>query len=113
MAKQTEQAQLLTVVLPSALTIDTVEQFVSELSDTLTHQPRVIADASGLSLLTTPGLQALLSLHHTLQLEGGALAMTHCSPDIMRVFAQAGLHDLAVQWTENHSNPSEPEALHG
>lgn len=113
MNKKTDDAELLTVALPSTLTIDTVEQFVSEISGKLVNQARVIADASGLTLITTPGLQALLSLHQTLHLEGSALAVSHFSPEIIRVFEQAGLHALATQWADNHSPAFETEALHG
>jgi len=112
MNKETDHTELLTVALPPTLTIDTVELFVTELSEKLASQPQVIADASGLTLITTPGLQALLSLHQTLQLDGSSLTVTHMSPEIVQVFAQAGLQAVAKQWTETPSPHFEPEALH-
>jgi len=92
-------AVALPVTLPDALVIDTVETFTSTLAALPIAQGSVVTcDATALTNITTPGVQALLSLHTTLQNVGGQFIVTGLGEGPKSVFEQIGLKAVVEQW---------------
>lgn len=94
------------LVLPAALTIDTVEAYASEILPQLTPTTTHVAlDAAGLELITTPGMQLLLSLHKTLQAQGAQLVLHQPGEAVSAAFTHLGCLNLLAEIVD-YSPPS-------
>ncbi len=86
------------IMLPSAMTIATVETLATQLNDLPANSQLVTLDASGTEIITTPGVQLLLSLHKTLTARGSALTVTNASDALAASFEQLGLKSQFSVW---------------
>lgn len=78
--------------LPAALTIETAEAQSESLIAIIKSQPMGLTlDASQTNLVTTPGVQLLLSLANTQARHGGTLAIAHLTPAFNDAFTDLGL----------------------
>lgn len=94
-----------TLPLPSALTMDTVEEFAAELAAMPADQLlSVEIDAAALETLTTPGIQLLVSLSKSVAHHQGMLAIHHLSPSMQQVCEQAGISALVAEWGMQQGN---------
>lgn len=76
--------------LPEALTIDTVESLSKEFT-ALDMTGAVVLDASKLEIITTPGVQLLLSLQKSCAEAGGSLNLSAPHELLTQHFAALGL----------------------
>jgi anti-anti-sigma regulatory factor len=87
-----------TISLPSSLTIETVESFAEELkSFHWEEKPHLTLDASTNESINTTGLQLILSLHKTVQAQGGTLAICGGSESMAHAFKDLGLEGIFTQ----------------
>lgn len=76
-------------VLPAVMTIETVAALAEELKQLPAGV--VTLDGSKTEILTTPGVQLLLSLQKNLSDAGGKLVLTQSQPIFTSAFAALGL----------------------
>lgn len=93
MAKKRASAASLTLALPNALTIDSIESFTTNLIEKISPKTREMTlQACSVELLTTPGIQCLLSLQKTLQQQDASMQLQVADGDaVSRAFEHAGL----------------------
>lgn len=92
----------LTFSLPSALTIKTVEALAAELKTAAAEQGALTLDASAVALVTTPGVQLLLSLAKQYSGADSAVHLINPPSPLAQAFTQLGLFSLLSSWGESH-----------
>lgn len=88
--------------LPSAMTIETVESVSDNLKQMRIQPPTLVLNAAQTEILTTPGIQLLLSLAKTLQEQGIALVLTEPRAIFAQSFEQLGLAKQYASWEAKH-----------
>ncbi len=84
--------------LPSAMTIETVDALASTLKEKEFAPPVLILDAEQTEIITTPGIQLLLSLAKSLEVRGIGLAITKQRTSFIQAFEQLGLAACLSEW---------------
>jgi len=79
--------------LPAHVTIETVESVLLELQE-MDLSDEFILDATQVEIITTPGLQLLVSLEKTLSIQGGALVISGTAQPFVHALRDAGLESL-------------------
>lgn len=85
-------------MLPVALTIDTVEALAADFSAYCADGPCVTLDATQVEVLTTPGVQLILSFSKSLEAQGISLRIIHAKPAVTQVFERLGLATQFSGW---------------
>lgn len=88
--------------LPASFTIDNAETVSNELVRLLQAGTVSTLDASKVEILTTPGIQLLVSLAQTLTQRGEALTVLHPSAAFAEAFKAAGLETYLTNHEEKH-----------
>lgn len=82
-------------VLPSVMTIETVEVLAAELKQLpLSEKTDLVLDASHVESITTPGAQLIASLDKTLSAQGGTLTINGARNSFTRALKDVGLESL-------------------
>ena len=89
-------------ILPTALTIETVESVLGNLKTAPLTSGRLIVDAAGVEIITTPGVQIVLALAQSLMQAGGKLTISQPSAAFTQAFATLGLGNKLTEWSSNH-----------
>lgn len=91
-----------TIILPFAISISTVEALADEIR---THAAEaslsLTLDAANTEILTTPGIQLLLSLEKTLEQTGGDLRLINAKDTLTSVFQTLGLKEKFERWSQS------------
>ncbi len=90
--------------LPASITMENVEALTAEMR-ALALQPESLLtlDASATDIITTPGIQLLLSLHMTVAQHSGKLAVNNARPTFAQSFETLGLQAQLAAWSEQHA----------
>ena len=82
-------------VLPSALTIESIESLAAEFKQwPFQEKSHLTLDASQVDQVTTPGLQLIVSIEKTLAAQGGSLIIHAPKEPFVRAFNDAGLQSI-------------------
>ncbi len=83
------------LVLPEQITIENSEALHHALGEVASRSNgNVSLDASAVRMMTTSGLQLLVSLRKTLQSQGRGLEIVGLHPSCLELFASVGLESL-------------------
>ncbi len=97
-SKQKSAVEGKTYALPAVLGITSVEAVQSLLEEALHENGTVTVDASQVDRITSPGVQQLISLGHSLQQSDRTLHLTHMPNAMKEAFADLGLNDILEGW---------------
>lgn len=87
------------IKLPQSLTIETVESFADQLRQQLDIDvTEVSVDASGVELITTPGVQLLVALGKSLEARNGKLRLINAGSSFFSVFSMLGMDEEVSKW---------------
>lgn len=88
-------------VLPETMTIDTVEGVLIKLNRLSLREPNPFTvDASATALITTPGVQLLISLAKTLEQAGNSLQVHNIQNSFTESFQTLGLSQQLESWSK-------------
>jgi anti-anti-sigma regulatory factor len=90
--------------LPPSVTIENIEALANEIR-TLGFGPAgtLTLDAAAIEMITTPGVQLLLSLHKTLSESGGKLAVKNSNESFAQPFQALGFGEHLSAWSGAHA----------
>ncbi len=91
--------------LSSALTIDSVENLANVLKAFLVENnknPCLALDASGVEVITTPGVQMIIALGKILERHSGKLEINNPTEVFVKAFETLGLRHLLQKWSVNN-----------
>ena len=94
-----------TFSLPAAITIETVNMLHGELKQLLSDESAfsLTVDAAQTEIITTPGIQLLLSLDKALKQSGSRMVLSN-APEIMKKsFQGLGLEAQLGKWCEGNA----------
>jgi chemotaxis protein CheX len=87
------------VILPQVLDIAHAQDFLAQMRALVEAGGDVSLDASGVSRITTPCVQILLSTAKTLEGTGGALRIERASPVLSSAMNDLGVADKLQAWS--------------
>ncbi|MEQ1789256.1 MAG: STAS domain-containing protein [Rickettsiales bacterium] len=88
-------AESLIFKLPPVMTIETIENLVSEIKQLpLSDKTSLTLDASNVENISTPGLQLIISLEKTFAARNGALIINGQKDFFLRALEDVGLDSL-------------------
>lgn len=100
-AKSTAASVRADFTLPSHLTIETAEPLTAALKEVATSATGLTLDASGVEVMTSPGLQLMISLSKTMRASARPFRIVGLKEPLQRLLTQAGLdsfiHPLPTQ----------------
>jgi len=86
---------------PASATIQNIEELIESVKKLMTPGKNVIVDAAHTEVITTPGVQLLLSLARTLEQNGGALGLINPKETFTQTFDALGLKSRLTEWEES------------
>lgn len=97
-AETSTQAASVSLVLPSSLTISTIDNFASEVKQLPLQQPMSLSiDGSRVESITTPAMQLIVALEKAVSAAGGTMVFTGKTHMLAQAFHDAGLDAVLQQ----------------
>jgi anti-anti-sigma factor len=95
MSETAENTNETSMLLPSRLCAETVEEICNEMrAAKLDRFKQVTLDFSQVDIFTSPGMQLVLALGKSLQDAGGKLAVSHVKPGVSQAMRDLGFEHL-------------------
>ena len=92
-----------TLLLPTSLDLGNAPDWKERLIGALTLNPVLKLDGSGISHVTTPGIQILLAAAESAKSKGGKIVLMNPSSALEAAFDDLGLTQTLREWRATHA----------